>query len=789
MPTTPEQPPASPASPDSPVPSSPSPAVPLPAQVDSGELEQIVRGEHGHPHAVLGPHPSEGAVTFRVLKPLAERVAVRFGDTEVPLEHEHGGIWVGAVAAESVPGYRVVVDYGQGETEVDDPYRFLPTLGEIDLHLVNEGRHENLWQVLGARVHRYAEPLPDDPDAEIVGTSFAVWAPSARAVRVKGDFNSWDGREHPMRQLGTSGVWELFVPGVGSGAAYKFAVLGADGTWREKADPMASWSEVPPGTASRVFESHHEWGDSDWMAARAERNPVAEPMSIYEMHLGSWKRHPGGGFWSYDEMADGLVPYLSELGFTHVELMPVMQHPFGGSWGYHVTSYFAPDSRFGDPDGFRRLVDRLHQAGIGVLLDWVPGHFATDEWALARFDGTPLYEDPNPQRGWHQEWGSHIFNFGRPEVRNFLYANALYWLEVFHCDGLRVDGVASMLYLDYARNVGEWEPNKYGGRENLEAVQFLQEMNATVYRRVPGICTIAEESTSWPGVTAPTSQGGLGFGFKWNMGWMHDTLDYLHREAVHRQFHHHDMTFAITYAWSENYVLPLSHDEVVHGKGSLLRKMPGDRWQQLATLRAYYAYMWAHPGKQLLFMGSELGQESEWAESRELDWWLLDHPEHRGLADLVRDLNHTYADTPAAWALDGSPEGFAWIDADDAGRNVYSFVRRAADPATDPDLVCVSNFAAIPHDGYRVGLPSAGVWREVVNTDADVYGGSGVGNLGSVTAVEGQHGSMPAHADVVLPPLGTLWLRREPDVEATQESAEGAAAQARTVAVEASDPA
>jgi len=725
--------------------------------VNRGELDQLVRGDHGHPHAVLGPHVYEGAVTVRVLKPLAERVVVRHAAGETALEHEHGGIWVGVVPAgtdESVPDYRVVVDYGHGELVLDDPYRFLPTLGEMDLHLVNEGRHENLWQVLGARVHHY-----DVPGGEpISGTSFAVWAPSARAVRIKGDFNSWDGREHPMRQLGQSGVWELFVPACVAGTSYKFVVLGADDVWREKADPMAFFAEVAPETSSRVYETSHTWGDDEWMTARAAKQAVAEPMSIYEMHLGSWKRHPGGRFWSYDEMADDLVPYLADLGFTHVELMPVMQHPFGGSWGYHVTSYFAPDSRFGDPDGFRRLVDRFHQAGIGVILDWVPGHFATDEWALARFDGTPLYEDPNPQRGWHQEWGSHIFNFGRHEVRNFLYANALYWLEEFHADGLRVDGVASMLYLDYARKEGEWSPNKHGGRENLEAVQFLQEMNATVYRRVPGVVTIAEESTSWPAVSGPTSDGGLGFGFKWNMGWMHDTLDYLAREPVHRQWHHHDLTFAITYAWTENFVLPLSHDEVVHGKGSLLRKMPGDRWQQLASLRAYYAFMWAHPGKQLLFMGCEIGQESEWAESRELDWWLLEHPEHRGLHGLVRDLNAAYVASPAAWAEDKSAAGFQWIDADDAGRNTYSFLRRSDG---EPDLVCVTNFASVPHDSYRLGLPSGGLWQEVLNTDAASYGGSGVGNLGSVLAVEGEHGSMPARADLVVPPLATVWLRKD----------------------------
>ena len=723
------------------------------------ELEQIIRGEHGEPHAVLGPHPHEGGVTVRTLKPLARRVEVLHKNGPTPLTHEHGGIWVGELPGTEVPDYRLAVTYDGLTHEVDDPYRFLPTLGQVDLHLINEGRHEQLWEVLGARVHHYETPLGDT----VSGTSFAVWAPKARGVRVKGDFNSWDGREHPMRQLGESGVWELFLPGIGSGTTFKYWILGADGQWHEKADPLAFHAEVAPATSSRVFETAHVWGDDAWMADRTQKQPVDEAMSIYEMHLGSWKRHPGGGFWSYDELADDLVPYLADLGFTHVELMPVMQHPFGGSWGYHVTSYFAPDSRFGDPDGFRRLVDKLHQAGIGVILDWVPGHFATDPWALARFDGGPLYEDPNPQRGWHEEWGSHIFDFGRNEVRNFLYANAVYWLEEFHADGLRVDGVASMLYLDYARDEGKWTPNKYGGRENLEAVQFLQEMNATVYKRVPGIVTIAEESTSWPQVTGPTSGGGLGFGFKWNMGWMHDTLDYLEREPVHRSYHHGEMTFSLVYAFSENYVLPLSHDEVVHGKGSLPRKMPGDRWQQLATLRAYLAFMWAHPGKQLTFMGIEIGQEAEWAESRELDWWLLDHPEHRGVQSVVRDLNAAYRASPAFWARDGSPEGFTWIDANDAHRNVFSFVRRAPDA---PDVVCVSNFASIPHEHYRLGLPAEGQWREILNTDAEIYGGSGVGNLGAVTAsadpsLADTPGASAAYAEIVVPPLATVWFRRD----------------------------
>ncbi|MFC6286649.1 1,4-alpha-glucan branching protein GlgB [Nocardioides sp. GCM10027113] len=721
--------------------------------VDHHELDLLVRGEHGHPHAILGPHPHEGSVTVRVLRPLASSVSVVHGGKETRLEHEYEGIWVGVLPGDEVPDYRVRVAYDGPSHDVDDPYRFLPTLGEVDLHLINEGRHENLWEVLGSRVHRYETPTGDT----ITGTSFAVWAPAARGVRLKASFNNWDGREHPMRQLGTSGVWELFVPGVGSGTGYKFVILGADGHWREKADPMAFHTEIPPATSSVVFESTYEWGDQEWMSQRAKRHPLHQPMSVYEVHLGSWRKHWGGGTYSYADLADHLVPYLTDLGFTHVEFLPVMEHPFGGSWGYQVTSYFAPTSRFGDPDGFRHLVDRLHQAGIGVIVDWVPAHFPKDDFALARFDGTPLYEDPNPSRGEHPDWGTYIFNFGRREVRNFLVANALYWLEEMHVDGLRVDAVASMLYLDYSREPGEWSPNVHGGRENLEAVQFLQEMNGTVGKRVPGAITVAEESTSWPGVTRATSDGGLGFWFKWNMGWMHDSLGYVEHDPIHRSYHHGEMTFSIVYAWSENYVLPISHDEVVHGKGSLLRKMPGDRWQQLANLRAYLAFMWAHPGKQLLFMGAEFGQESEWAEARELDWWLLDHPEHRGVQSLVRDLNAVYADTPAMWQRDHEPSAFTWIDANDAGRNVFSFLRRGDDGA---DLVCVANFSAVPHHDYRLGLPSTGRWEEVVNTDAEGYTGSGVGNLGSVEAHEGEHTGQPAHATLTLPPLATLWLRK-----------------------------
>jgi len=717
--------------------------------VDTAVLHQLANGRYGDPHGILGAHPYDGAVTVRTFRPLAESVVVVSGGTKVPLAHEHEGVWAGVLEVPDVPDYRLEVAYPGGVPHTrDDAYRYLPTLGEVDLHLINEGRHEQLWQVLGAHVLAY-----DSPSGPVVGTSFAVWAPHAKGVRIEGDFNSWDGREHPMRQLGVSGVWELFLPEVGSGTRYKFIVLGADDQWREKADPMAFHTEVPPAQSSVVFESRYAWGDDEWMEGRKVGGQHEKPMSVYEMHLGSWRRGK-----SYAEVADELVPYLQDAGFTHVEFLPLMEHPFGGSWGYQVTSYFAPTARFGDPDGLRYLVDRMHQAGIGVIVDWVPAHFPKDDFALARFDGTPLYEDPNPSRGEHPDWGTYVFNFGRKEVRNFLVSNALYWLEEFHFDGLRVDAVASMLYLDYSREAGQWSPNVYGGRENLEAVSFLQEMNATAYRRVPGAITVAEESTSWPGVTRPTHLGGLGFGFKWNMGWMHDSLGYIQNDPVHRQYHHGQMTFSMVYAYSENYVLPISHDEVVHGKGSLLRKMPGDRWQQLANLRTFLAYMWAHPGKQLLFMGSEFGQESEWAESRELDWWLLDNADHRGVHTLVRDLNRIYRETSALWSLDTEGSGFEWIDANDADNNVFSFVRKPKDPADEP-LVCVANFSAIPHHDHLLGLPHGGPWAEVLNTDAEVYSGSGVGNLGVVEAADTPRHGMPASASVTVPPLGALWLR------------------------------
>ncbi|MHB1064523.1 MAG: 1,4-alpha-glucan branching protein GlgB [Georgenia sp.] len=717
-----------------------------PVPVAPDVLRRVAYGDHHDPHSVLGGHVGEDGVTVRTVRHLADAVDIVTADATYPAAHEQDGVWVVVLPGTAVPDYRVRVRYGSVTSVVDDPYRFLPLLGELDQHLLAEGRHEQLWQVLGAHPHEFRGEL-----GTTTGTGFAVWAPNARAVRVVGDFNSWNGAGAGMRSLGASGVWELFVPGIGLGARYKFEIGYRDGSWHQKADPMAQATEVPPSTASVVTAAHHVWGDGEWLARRAQTNPHTGPMSAYEVHLGSWR--PGLG---YRELADQLVAHVRELGFTHVELMPVAEHPFGGSWGYQVTSYYAPTARFGTPDDFRYLVDRLHQADIGVILDWVPAHFPRDAWALARFDGTPLYEDPDPTRGEHQDWGTLVFNFGRREVRNFLVANALYWLEEFHIDGLRVDAVASMLYLDYSRKAGEWRPNAHGGRENLEAISFLQETTATAYRRAPGTVMIAEESTAYPGVTAPTSHGGLGFGLKWNMGWMNDTLRYLAEEPINRRYHHGELTFSMVYAYSEQFVLPLSHDEVVHGKGSLLAKMPGDRWQQLAGVRALLAYQWSHPGKQLLFMGQEFAQEAEWSESRGLDWWHLDDPGHAGVAATVRDLNRLYREHPAMWSEDFSHRGFEWIEAGDGDHNVLGYLRRSTDGADV--VVCVVNFAGTPHEGYRLGLPHAGDWLEVLNTDSPIYGGSGVGNLGRVAAEELSWHGRPASVRLRVPPMGAVFL-------------------------------
>ncbi|WP_020074975.1 1,4-alpha-glucan branching protein GlgB [Cryocola sp. 340MFSha3.1] len=723
-------------------------AVDLPT-LDDALLAAVATGSHHDPHTVLGQHQvaapgvADPITVIRALRPLATEVfAVLPNGAHIELAHVGHGIWQG-IDIVGPGAYLIEARYDDGSTwTADDPYRFLPTIGQLDLHLIGEGRHETLWTALGAHVRDLGG---------VVGTAFTVWAPHARAVRVVGDFNGWDGTLHSMRNMGASGVWELFVPGLGEGEIYKFDLLAQDGRWVRKVDPMAQFAETPPATASRITVSRHEWADDEWMRGRAETDPHAGPMSVYELHFASWR--PGLG---YRDAADQLIDYVGALGYTHVEFLPLAEHPFGGSWGYQVTGYYAPTSRFGSPDDLKYLIDRLHQAGIGVILDWVPGHFPKDDWALARFDGQPLYEHADPRRGEHKDWGTYIFDYGNSQVRNFLVANALYWLEEFHIDGLRVDAVASMLYLDYSRADGEWVPNIHGGRENLEAIGFLQEVTATAYKRNPGTVMIAEESTSYTGVTAPTSSGGLGFGLKWNMGWMHDSLQYMHEDPMYRSYHHSEITFSFVYAWSENFLLPISHDEVVHGKGSLLTKMPGDHWQQLANVRAFLAYMWGHPGKQLLFMGQEFGQPSEWSEERGLDWWILDQPAHQGLWNLVSQLNALYREHPQLWALDNEPAGFEWIDGSDAQGNVIAFLRKDRDG--DP-IVMLFNFSGAPHSGYRVGLPFAGEWEELLNTDAEAYGGSGVGNLGSVAALDEPWMGRPASAVLTLPPLGALWLK------------------------------
>jgi 1,4-alpha-glucan branching enzyme len=734
--------------------------------VATSELDALARREHPQPHAVLGAHPGKnGSVTVRVLRPSAEKVSVKPAKGKsVTLKQIHpAGIFEGAIPDQKLPlRYRVKVDYGDGGTfTIDDPYSFTPTIGELDLHLMAEGRHEQLYDKLGSHVIEHQN---------VQGTAFAVWAPSARAVSVVGDFNSWDGRLHAMRSMGSTGIWELFIPGVGSGERYKYEILSADGELLLKADPYAQEAEVPPKTASVIYEPEYAWSaeDAAYLAQRTERQPLTGPMSIYEVHLGSWRLNSleDNRSLSYAELADELSAYALDLGFTHVELLPVMAHPFTGSWGYQVTGYYAPTPRYGSPDDLRAFVDRLHSRGVGVILDWVPAHFPRDEFALARFDGSALYEHADPRRGAHPDWGTLVFNFGRHEVRNFLIANALFWLREYHVDGIRVDAVASMLYLDYSRREGEWVPNQFGGREDLDAVAFLKELNEVIYAEAPGVISAAEESTAWPGVSRPTYLGGLGFGFKWNMGWMHDTLGYFQQDAIYRRYHHHELTFSLMYAFSENFVLPLSHDEVVHGKGSLLTKMGGiDQWQKLANLRALYAYMWAHPGKKLLFMGQEFAQVDEWSAERSLDWHLLEQPAHAGVQALVRDLNAAYRSEPALYQLDSDPEGFWWLEPNDADSNVIAFARRSADGegrlggAGGPRFVVfVANLSPVPRYGYRLGLPKATRWRELVNTDSSFYGGSDVGNLGGVAPEPIPWNDQPVSAELTLPPLASVWL-------------------------------
>lgn len=723
-------------------------ARPAPA-LEGADRGRLLAGDHHAPHDVLGAHPIPGGVLVRALRPFARSVTVLATGLRAELHDDGDGFFSGVLPVPEAPAYRLEVAYDDNVIEVEDAYRFWPAIGELDLHLIGEGRHEQLWRALGA------EPMEHQG---VAGTRFTLWAPNARGVRISGDFNYWDGTGFPMRSLGSTGVWELFLPGVGEGALYKYDICRPDGSHTVRADPMARRTEVPPATASIVTASHHAWQDADWMAHRGDRPVHEAPFSVYEVHLASWR--PG---LTYRQLAEQLPAYVKDLGFTHVELMPVSEHPFGGSWGYQVTGFYAPTSRMGTPDDFRFLVDALHRAGIGVIMDWVPAHFPRDDWALAEFDGRPLYEHSDPQRAAHPDWGTLEFDYGRTEVRNFLVANATYWCEEFHIDGLRVDAVASMLYLDYSREDGQWSPNEFGGRENLDAVAFLQEMNATVYRRNPGVVTIAEESTAWDGVTRPTDGGGLGFGLKWNMGWMHDSLQYIAKEPIHRKYHHDEMTFSMVYAYSENYVLPISHDEVVHGKQALVAKMPGDWWQQRANHRAYLGFMWAHPGKQLLFMGQEFAQGAEWSEGHGPDWWLLDPSyeasgDHRGVRDLVGDLNAVYGAVPALWQRDTVPEGFCWVDGGAAEDNVFAFLRYDADGSP---LLAVSHFSPAVRSDYRLGVPETGTegWVEVLNTDAARYGGGDVRNEEPLKAEAVPAHGRPCSISLTLPPLATVWFR------------------------------
>ncbi len=722
--------------------------------IDDTELARLLRYEHADPHRVLGAHVDEAGVVVRALRPdgVFMRVIPDEASGLAPAVMERlddAGLFAVRFPGATKPfGYRLEVGnaYGQQRT-IGDAYAQLPTLGPLDLHLVGEGRHRRLWEKLGA--HHQLEPR---------GVSFALWAPNARRVSVVGDWNDWDGRFLPMRLMGATGIWELFVPDLRPGQPYKFEVVGADGVAVLKLDPFAFETELRPNTAGIVpTASRHVWTDAAWMDARAVASPLRAPFAIYEVHLGSWARGEEGNRWlTYRELAERLGAYVVRMGFTHIQLLPVAEHPFDGSWGYQVTGYFAPTSRYGTPDDFRYFVDHLHSLGIGVLLDWVPAHFPRDAHALARFDGTALYEHADPRQGEHPDWGTLVFNYGRNEVRNFLLSNALFWLEEFHIDGLRVDAVASMLYLDYSRKAGEWVPNRFGGRENLEAIAFLRELNEQVGAEHPGAVVMAEESTAWPMVSRPTYIGGLGFTFKWDMGWMHDTLKYFAQDPFFRRFHHNQLTFGLMYAYSENFVLPLSHDEVVHMKGSLIRKMPGDEWRRFANLRLLLGYMWCHPGKKLLFMGGEFAQDSEWNHESSLDWELAKTPKHRGVQTLVEDLNALYRSHEALWEADCEPAGFQWIVVNDSDQSVAAFVRYNRDQTRA--LVCAINATPVVRKRYRLGVPCAGVYREVLNSDGAKYGGSNVGNQGAVTAVEIESHGFPCAIDVTLPPLGVLIL-------------------------------
>ncbi|MBI3893198.1 MAG: 1,4-alpha-glucan branching protein GlgB [Candidatus Wallbacteria bacterium] len=729
------------------------------------DVERVAKLEHGDPHNVLGIHQAKEGVVVRCYRPEAEGVKVlRQQGPPLAMEKIHkAGIFEGVFAGETETfAYQLQVDYGGGAVfTIRDPYAFLPTLGDLDLHLASEGKHERLHEKLGAHVHVYGE---------VHGVSFAVWAPMARGVSVVGAFNHWDGRLHAMRHLGKSGIWELFIPEIDEGSAYGYEIAPIKGERFFKMDPYAFATKAPPAMISIVHAPKHQWQDAEWMAHRTDIKPLAAPMAVYECHLGSWRRVPeeNNRSLNYRELANTLPEYLQEMGFTHVELLPPAEHPFGGSWGYQVSAYFAPTARFGKPDDLRYLIDRLHQKGIGVIIDWVPAHFPRDKEALARFDGTALYEHEDPRQGAHPDWGTLVYNYCRPEVRNFLIDNALFWLEQYHVDGLRVDAVASMLYLDYSRKAGEWIPNKHGGRENLEAIEFLKELNEVVQARFPGVMTIAEESTAWPMVTKPGYLGGLGFTFKWNMGWMHDNLSYFAKDSIFRKFFHRLLTFGMLYAYSEKFVLPLSHDEVVHLKKSLLLKMPGDEWKMFANLRCLYAYMWAFPGKKLLFMGGEFGQRHEWNHDSSLEWHLLEDPYHQGVHQLMRDLNRIYGSEKPMWEADYDPAGFKWIDVNNADENVVAFARW--DAGEKRCIVVAANFSPIPRPGYRIGLPNRGVYKEILNTDSEFYGGSNVGNGGEILAQPISLHGFDWSAELTLPPLAVVYFKPEAEPEAEPES-------------------
>lgn len=729
------------------------PAVVMPGEnllPSDADVDALVRAEHGDPFAILGPHADGDGLVIRAYLPNALGVEVL---------DRSGANALGSMEQGQVPGFFVTrllhpqpyllrIRWAGGEQITEDSYSFGPQLGEIDMHLFSEGNHRQIGRVFGSQVV--------EVDG-VAGVRFAVWAPNARRVSVVGDFNGWDGRRHPMRLRFPSGVWELFIPRLQPGDAYKYEILGPQGVLPLKADPVALATEHPPGTASVVARPlEYQWRDADWLQRRKALQAYDAPMSIYELHAGSWQRADDDRLYDWHELAERLIPYVVEMGFTHIELMPIMEHPFGGSWGYQPLSQFAPSARYGTAHDFATFVDACHQAGIGVILDWVPAHFPTDAHGLGDFDGTSLYEYDHPFEGFHQDWDTYIYNLGRTEVHGFMLASALHWLREFHVDALRVDAVASMLYRDYSRKDGEWIPNRHGGRENLEAIDFLRHLNDVVASETPGALVIAEESTAFPGVSKPTSEGGLGFSYKWNMGWMHDTLKYIQEDPVHRRYHHDKMTFGMIYAYSEHFVLPISHDEVVHGKGSLIDKMPGDRWQKFANLRAYLSFMWTHPGKKLLFMGSEFGQWREWNHDRELDWFLLEEPDHRGAQHLVRDLNRLYRTEPALHQLDSDPRGFQWLIGDDRGNSVLAWLRRDAE---GHPLLVIGNFTPVVREGYRVGVPQEGRWQEIFNSDAACYGGSNVGNGGGILAE-----ATPAHGEqhslqLTLPPLGVIILR------------------------------